>query len=305
MLILQKVMNKAHKIFVFAATVLSFLPAYAEQNVQGPDHTVGLNDKYFSVGALPANDWQGTALFRTQVCTSLGGGQVRLLDQYLSDNMYQGISANFSREFTVGLKRHSNMWSYFYYSITYSPANDLSRSSIMHYLMLHFDYNHYFKCFQNNHFSILAGPGVYFDFGGLYKPSNSNNPAQLKSNLSLSASLQASYRFRIGNYPMSVRYNMNMALLGMTFAPDYGMLYYKWFMLDDERYIGSFAWLGNSWAMVHRFSVDFYTSRKVQLRLSYTASFDGYYVNGLESRLNSHILSLGIILRRAYLNVQK
>lgn len=283
-----------NKIYSCLLAMLSVLPVAAERSVD-------------TVMELPVNAdrWNCKATFRTQTSTSLGAGQVRLLDQYLSDNMYQGVAFNFNREITLGLKRHSNMWSYFYYSLTYAPTYDYSKSSIMHYLMFHFDYTHYFKCFQNARFSILAGPGVYFDLGGLYKPSNSNNPAQLKSNLSLSASLQASYRFRIKNYPMSIRYNMNIAMLGVMFAPDYGMLYYEWFMLDQDRYAGSFAWWGNSWAMIHKFSIDFYTSRKVQLRLSYTASFDGYRMNDLESRLNSHIISLGIILRRAYLAVQK
>lgn len=304
MLNLPMKMSKTQKILALAVTLLSFLPV-AGQDVQLQGGNAVLNDRFFTVGGLPVNDWNKEAVFRTQTCTSLGGGQVRLLDQYLSDNMYQGLSANFSREITLGLKRHSNMWSYFYYSVTYSPTADLSRSSLMHYLMLHFDYNHYFKCFQNEAFSILAGPGIYFDFGCLYKPSNSNNPIQLKSNLSLSASLQASYRFRIKNYPMSIRYNMNLALLGTMFAPDYGMLYYEWLMLDDDRYTGTFAWLGNSWAMVHKISVDFYTSKKVQLRLSYTSNYDGYKMKNLESRLNSHIVSLGIIMRRAYLSVKK
>ncbi|MCQ2058422.1 MAG: DUF3316 domain-containing protein [Bacteroidaceae bacterium] len=272
-------MNKLWKIFVGFA-LLSAGPAVAT-----------------GVGEIPPTG--------TQTVTSIGAGVTNLLDQYLSDNSYKGLSLNFSREFTGAQKKHNGLYNYFFYSVSYALTMDHNKTSAMHHLMLHFDYANYFTCFDNKGLTILAGPGIFLDLGALDKPANSNNPFQLKTNLEVSASLQAGYKFKIKNYPMAVRYNMNLAVLGMMFAPDYGMLYYKWLLIDDKPYAGSFAWLGNSFAMINKLSVDFYTSKKVQLRLSYMASLNGYHKNHLESRINTQVISLGIILRRNYSTVSK
>ena len=67
--------------------------------------------------------------------------------------------------------------------------------------------------------------------GFIYNLRNSNNPAQAKAYGSIDASAMAIYKFKIGNYPLVLRYQANLPLMGLMFSPEYGQSYYEIFSL--------------------------------------------------------------------------
>ena len=63
---------------------------------------------------------------------------------------------------------------------------------------------------------LLAGASVHAMGGFIYCTRVSNNPASAKADLDLNLSAQAVYNFQIRNYPLTLRYQVEIPFIGIS-----------------------------------------------------------------------------------------
>ena len=166
----------------------------------------------------------------------------------------------------------------------------------------------------------------------IYIRRNSNNPAQAKAYGGLGASGMLIYKFHIARYPLTVRYQANLPLLGVMFSPEYGESYYEIFSLGNGGRNVVFTSLHNNPSLRQLVTLDFpirtvtlrthymvlrYTSLHNQppmrqlltldnpqglttLRVGYLGDYQQSKVNNLKSHAYSHDFMIGFV-RNLYL----
>ena len=105
--------------------------------------------------------------------------------------------------------------------------------------------------------NLLAGSSVRAAAGCIYNTRNGNNPVSGKADIDLNLSGMAIYNFHIGNYPLTLRYQMEVPFAGILFSVHKGQPYY---FVSQEGYtdgLTKITSLGNKFMMKNYFSLDF------------------------------------------------
>lgn len=161
-----------------------------------------------------------------------GIGHISLLDTYLSPLTYTGT--NFSVMHSTErrarrLGRHLTLQSLYTGHLDYahSPTDDGkaldAELTAAGSLLYNFDHS--------PHWRWGAGSTLETSGGFTYNTRGSNNPAQGRLGISLSATALAEYRFRFFSQSATVRLQADMQVLGAQFSPQYGQSYYEIFSL--------------------------------------------------------------------------
>ena len=227
---------------------------------------------------------------------SLSAGDLGVLDEYLSPNVYNGPVLGLVGHRTHLLKRDS---SWMYSSFLKLGCSSLTgQSGIDNFQSLMLDCRlSWEKIWVNtSDFSLSAGPEAFLKFGGLYNSRNTNNPAQMKLYVAAGIAGEASYRFKIKNYPIALGWRANLPLIGYNFAPTYALQYYEIYYFDRFGEASHFAWPGNVFAFSHQVSLSLPVG-KVQLRLSYMGDYYRYNIDGLRCRMYENSCLVGIVKR--------
>ena len=146
---------------------------------------------------------------------------------------------------------------------------------------------------------ILFGPMLDLNAGVVYNRRNSNNPAQAKAYGGLGASGMLIWKFRIKNYPMTLRYQANLPLLGAMFSPEFGESYYEIFSLGNGGRNVVFTSLHNNPSLRQLLTLDFPVGNTV-MRVGYVCDLQQAKVNNLKSHTYSHDFMIGVV-RNLYL----
>lgn len=160
-----------------------------------------------------------------------GLGATRQQDTYLSPLQYKGTQIQFLYETlrpTRLLKKHVSSQAILQadFSYTHSPAENADYLGAA----IHYDHAWHYN-WQLHSFRVMAGPQIGAMLGGLYNTRNGNNPAQARASIRISASVAALYNFRIWKQPFTLREQLDMPLVGISFSPAYGQSYYELFSL--------------------------------------------------------------------------
>ena len=141
---------------------------------------------------------------------------------------------------------------------------------------------------------LLAGASVHAMGGFIYCVRSSNNPASAKADLDLNLSAQAIYNFRIRNYPLTLRYQMEIPFIGILFSPHYGQSYYEIFDRGNKSGIVPFTSFHNKQAMKNYVTIDF-SIGKFTFRAGYMNSLYYLDVNQIQSYIRSHSFVIGFV----------
>lgn len=141
---------------------------------------------------------------------------------------------------------------------------------------------------------LLAGASVHGLAGFIYNTRNGNNPASAKADIDLNLSGMAVYRFKIGEYPLTLRYQLTLPFAGVLFSPHYGQSYYEIFNLGNSGGVVQFNSFHNKFALKNYFTADF-PAGNLTIRAGYLHS--AYYtdVNSLQSHIISHTFLIGLV----------
>lgn len=226
----------------------------------------------------------------------IGVGSTRQLDTYLSPMEYSGPQYSVLREtfratrLAQGRISHQSLV-HALFTHTQNPAQNATGWGGM----VGYDAAWHYAWQPTLRLRLLAGPMVGIEAGAIYHTRNGNNPVQAHLHLELSASFVALYQLRAWGYPIQLRYQADVPLLGCMFSPHYGQSYYE---ISEHGLSGNIvaSHPANAPSVRQMFTADFPVG-PVSLRAGYLCHIRQSSVHGIDSHLVSHSLLVGLVRR--------
>lgn len=233
--------------------------------------------------------------------TLFGVGHSNIFETYLSPLEYTGTEVRFLHE-SMRMTRllGGKVSGQSLIQVNASYNKNISQTAEMYAGLVNWSYAlHYQFRMNDDKLKILVGPMLDLNGGVVYNRRNSNNPAQAKAYGGLGASGMLIYKFHIVRYPLTVRYQANLPLLGVMFSPEYGESYYEIFSLGNGGRNVVFTSLHNNPSLRQMVTLDF-PIRNVTMRVGYVCDIQQSKVNNLKSHAYSHDFMIGFV-RNLYL----
>lgn len=227
--------------------------------------------------------------------TLLGTGISNVFDTYLSPLEYKGPELRFMHErmhMTGVMDGKVSTQSVVQLNLAYTK--NISKTAKSYAGMFNWTYAMHYQYKVNNDLKLLFGPMLDVNAGFVYNNRNSNNPAQAKAYVSFDASAMAIYKFRIKHCPMTVRYQINLPVLGVAFSPEYGQSYYELFSLGHGGRNVLFTSFHNAPSFRQMLTLDFPVGKSV-IRTGYLCDIQQFKLNNLKSHMYSHNFMIGFV----------
>ena len=225
----------------------------------------------------------------------IGLGPSRILDTYISQEKFSGVGFTYLyiRE---GKKPEKHWQNTIEHEIDLSKTKDRSGNASM----LEGNYNLYWGRYRqwllfDNRLKLQAGGLANANLGFLYDMTVSNNPAQARMSLQIMPSGIATYGFAIGEQQFSLRYELNLPLVGIMFSPNYGQSYYEIFSrgnYDHNIVPTTFVSAPNFRQIL---TLDWLATQKWAFRIGYLGNYQQAAVNNLKQHVYTHRVLLGIV----------
>ena len=230
----------------------------------------------------------------------IGAGHNNTFETYLSPLEYQGPEVRFAYE-TMRMTRlmDGNVSAQNLLQLHASYTENISQTNHTYGGLVNWSYALHYQFRPAEGLKILFGPMLDLNVGVVYNRRNSNNPAQAKAYGGLGASGMLIWKFRLKNYPMTLRYQANLPLLGAMFSPEFGESYYEIFSLGNGGRNVAFTSLHNNPSLRQLLTLDF-PIRNTVMRIGYICDLQQAKVNHLKSHTYSHDFMIGIV-RHLYL----
>ena len=230
----------------------------------------------------------------------IGAGHNNTFETYLSPLEYEGPEVRFAYE-TMRMTRlmGGNVSAQNLFQLHASYTENISQTNHTYGGLVNWSYALHYQFRPAKGLKILFGPMLDLNAGVVYNRRNSNNPAQAKAYGGLGASGMLIWKFRIRNYPMTVRYQANLPLLGVMFSPEFGESYYEIFSLGNGGRNVVFTSLHNNPSLRQLLTLDFPVGNTV-MRVGYVCDLQQAKVNNLKSHTYSHDFMIGVV-RNLYL----
>ena len=241
----------------------------------------------------------------------IGIGPSRILDTYISQEKYSGVGITYLY-IRAGKKPNKRWQNNIEHEVDLSKTRDRSHTTSM----LEGNYNLYWgrvvcltsrtsrssrtsrtsrtSISSQNGFQLQAGMAANVNLGFLYDMSTSNNPAQARFALNLMPVGIATYGFNIKQQHFSLRYELNLPLVGLMFSPNYGQSYYEIFSrgnYDHNIVPTTFVSAPNFRQLL---TLDWQVSEKWAVRVGYLGNYQQAAVNNLKSHIYTHRFVIGI-----------
>ena len=230
----------------------------------------------------------------------IGAGHNNTFETYLSPLEYEGPEVRFAYE-TMRMTRlmGGNVSAQNLFQLHASYTENISQTNHTYGGLVNWSYALHYQFRPAKGLKILFGPMLDLNAGVVYNRRNSNNPAQAKAYGGLGASGMLIWKFRIRNYPMTVRYQANLPLLGVMFSPEFGESYYEIFSLGNGGQNVVFTSLHSNPSLRQLLTLDFPIGNTV-MRVGYVCDLQQAKVNNLKSHTYSHDFMIGVV-RNLYL----
>ena len=226
--------------------------------------------------------------------TMYGVGFTNVFDTYLSPQEYKGIDFRFSREsmrMTKWADGKLSLQSFFQADLGYTH-NKVDNNNTFSALA-NWNYGLHYNFHITSNFKLLAGGLANLNGGFVYNLRNTNNPASARAYINLDASGMAIWDLKIKNYPLTLRYQVNLPLMGVMFSPHYGQSYYEIFSLGNSSGVVKFTALHNQPSLRQMLTVDF--PPELLGRLGYIWDAQQSKVNDIKTHTYSHVFMVGFV----------
>lgn len=200
----------------------------------------------------------------TSVIT-LGLGQGRMRDTYLTNLMYEGPSVNITYERWRLMRKHQ--WNNEQIlDLSYSKGEDKSRMTTAMAGRLQYLYAMHkvwrlgkpSQLTDESPFALFVGPYVGMNLGFNYnlKLASGNNPATLHLTNNLGVSAGAVWHYALRRQPCALQFQVQTPLLGMAVVPEYGASYYETFYVEENPNMIQFTSLSKQQDLNFRITTD-------------------------------------------------
>lgn len=227
--------------------------------------------------------------------TLYGAGFTNVFDTYLSPQEYRGIDFRIVREsmrMTRLLNDHVSLQTLFQADLGYTHNKVDNNNTLSALANWNYGLHYHFPLTGN--FKLLAGGVGDFNGGFVYNLRNGNNPAQARTYVNLAASGMAVWKLRVKGRPITLRYQLNLPLMGVMFMPNYGQSYYEIFTLGHWDGVVRFTSLHNQPSLRQMLTADFPVGR-ARMRLAYLWDTQQAKVNEIKTHTYSHVFMVGFV----------
>lgn len=238
--------------------------------------------------------WADTMRHVTRA-TLYGVGYTNVFDTYLSPQEYKGVEMRIVRESSRmthlmqgNVMRQTLFQAYAGYTHNRVDNNNTFSSLANWNYALHYLFR------LSPRLTLTAGAAADLNGGFVYNLRNGNNPAQARAYVSLDATAMALYKTRIGQLPLTLRYQLMLPLAGIQFMPEYGQSYYEIFSLGHASGVVRFTSLHNQPSVRQLLSADLPVG-KATLRLAYLTDLQQGKLNHIKWHTYSHCLLIGVV----------
>lgn len=228
--------------------------------------------------------------------TLYGVGAASVYDTYLSPQAYKGINFKVLRESTRATRWMDGCLvrqSLFQTDVNYTHNRVDNNNTLA--AMANWNWGLHYNFPLTHNFRLLAGALIDINGGFVYNMRNGNNPAQARAYVNLDASGMAVWDLRIRRYPITLRYQLHVPLIGAMFMPHYGESYYEIFSLGNSDGVVSFTSLHNQPTLRHLLSADLPVKRLCKIRIAYMWDAQQADINHIRTHHYTHTFLVGFV----------
>jgi hypothetical protein len=229
--------------------------------------------------------------------TVIGVGASQVKDTYLSPFNYTGWGGRILNERMTALRSGKAFRQQIInvnISSTKNPAENVNDFGAFADYSLGYRY----RAFSAGSVAVLPGAFAHLMGGFIYNTRNGNNPLSAKVDIDLGLSVMLLYVWQVNNRPLTFRYQGDLPLGGLFFAPPYGISYYEMFNEGNTADIIAFNSFHNKFAMKNYVFVDF-PVRSVALRVGYLNSLYHTAAKEIDTHILSHTFLIGWVKKFA------
>lgn len=140
--------------------------------------------------------------------------------------------------------------------------------------------------------TVAAGGSTSLNLGCLYSTRNGNNPVAVEASWTVNATAYATYPVKVWRWPVTLRYQPTLPVVGCFFSPEYGELLYEVYM-GNRSGLAHCAWWGNYFRLENILTADIHFGATC-LRLGYRGDIFSTSVNHLTTRIITNSLVIGV-----------
>ncbi len=228
---------------------------------------------------------------------TVDAGYATIHDSYLTPITYDGLDLAIGYEAVRPLKARPDTWLWqLQVGADYNHVENPARNNHLDKLMgdITFDMQRQWRQLIAHRVDLSVGPMTQLRAGIVYNEVNSNNPVSVRAHWNVGATAMAAWHTRLFHKPITLRYQVQLPVAGVFFAPEYDESYYEIYLGNHEG-LAHVAWWGNRLDMSHYLGADLHLG-KTALRLGYRTRMEHWSVNHLHVHDVTHSLVLGVSL---------
>ena len=130
------------------------------------------------------------------------------------------------------------------------------------------------------------------DLGCIYNARNGNNPVAVEAAWTVNATGYVTWKTKILNLPVTLKYQPTVPLAGVFFSPDYGELFYEIY-LGNHSGLAHFAWWGDYFRMDNLLTADLHFG-STALRVGFRSDLLSTKVNHIVTRVVTYSAVIGV-----------
>ena len=251
---------------------------------------------FIAVAALSVGAQDSTKVVRpTLAMWVVDGGYASIHDSYLTPITYEGWDFALGFEATRAARFAPDRWLWqLQVGADYNYTENHAGNNELHKLLgdVSFNMQRRWHDVFTPHLDLSVGPMTQVRAGVIYNPANSNNTVSVRAHANLGVAGMASWRTRLGRMPITLRYQGQLPVVGVFFAPEYDESYYEIY-LGNRRNLAHMSWWGNRFDMTNYIGADLHLGAAI-LRIGYRGRIEHWSVNNLKVHDVSHSVVLGI-----------
>ncbi|MDR2389013.1 MAG: DUF3316 domain-containing protein [Tannerellaceae bacterium] len=223
--------------------------------------------------------------------TLIGIGTSQIRDTYLSPFNYAGWGARiFNERMTFFREMRFSRQQIISVDIssTENPAENVNDFGAF----VNYSFAYHYRLQAGANFRLLTGASAHLMGGFIYNTRNGNNPLSAKVDVDLNFSFLALYRFRINGRPVVLRYQGDLPLVGVFFAPHYGISYYEIFNAGNMADVIKLNSFHNKFSLKTHVTMDI-PVHNATLRLGYLSSLYHSDINDIKTHILSNTFMIG------------